>query len=271
MTSFMAGRRRLSVSQITTRDWDFAADTRAYHAAGIDAIGVWRSKLEPFGVTEGAALLRSLGLPAANLVGILNLIGEADTLGDNAFDDPRRAIDEAVAIGAGVVVVVPGRLHGRTPERATALTVEALGRLAPDAAAAGVRLAVEPIHPHHMDFVNSLHQATALVRAVDHPAIGLLFDAWHLWQEPELEAHIAAAGDRIFAVHVSDWREPTRSHNDRLVMGDGVIPLARIIRAIEATGYAGYYDVEIFSEELWRGDHVAMLARCRAWFDDLAG
>jgi sugar phosphate isomerase/epimerase len=271
MTSSLAGRRRFSVSQVTTRDWDFAADARGYHAAGIDAIGVWRNKLEPFGVTEGAGLLRSFGLPAANLIGMLNLIGEGDTLPNNAFDDPRRAIEAAVAIGAGVVVVVPGRLHGRIPERATALTVEALGRLAPEAAAAGVRLAVEPIHPLYMDFVNSLDQATALVRAVDHPAIGLLVDVWHLWQEPELETRIAAAGDRIFAVHISDWREPTRAHNDRLVMGDGVIPLPQIVRAIEATGYSGYYDVEIFSEELWRGDYGAMLARCRAWFDGLAG
>lgn len=260
-------RRRLSVSEITTRDWDFAADARGYHAAGIDGIGVWRSKLEPYGVERGVALLRELGLPAANLIGMLNLIGEGPALEQGALDDAHRALDQAAALGAEAVVVVPGRLHGRTPEHATALTVEALRRLAPEAAARQVRLAVEPIHPGFMDFLNSLAAATRVVREVDHPAVGILFDAWHLWQEPDLEARIAAAGEHIVAVHVSDWREPPRGHNDRLLPGDGAIPLDRILPALEAAGYRGFYDVEIFSEDLWRSDYAALLARCRAWFD----
>ena len=107
------------------------------------------------------------------------------------------------------------------------------------------------------------------MREVDHPAVGVLFDVWHLWQEPELERRIAEAGDRIFAVHLSDWREPTRGHNDRLVMGDGVIPLDRIVAALDAAGYDGYYDVEIFSDDLWASDYSALLARCRGWFQGL--
>jgi sugar phosphate isomerase/epimerase len=262
-------QRRISVSAITTRDWDFAADVAGYKAAGLDAIGVWRNKLEAVGVTNGAAILQEHELPAANLVAIANFIGEGSRLEDGSLDDARRGLDVAAEIETDCVIAVPGRLHGRSPERAADLAVEALSRLAPEAAAHGVRLALEPIHPDYMDFLSTLEQTNALVRRVDHPAVGVLVDVWHLWQEPELECRLAEAGDRIFAVHLSDWREPTRGHNDRLVMGDGVIPLDRIVAALDAAGYDGYYDVEIFSEDLWQSEYPALLARCRAWFQGL--
>ena len=94
-----------------------------------------------------------------------------------------------------------------------------------------------------------------------------MFDTWHLWNEPELLARITEAIDRIVLVHLSDYRAGTTIHDDRVLPGDGVIPLPQIIGHLDACGYDGVYDVEIFSERLWDSDYPALLQQCRRWFD----
>jgi len=162
---------------------------------------------------------------------------------------------------------VPGERHGRSIVRMEALTVEALKRLAPEAAMRGVILALEPIHAPYFDFLNTLVDADRLVRAVDDPAVGIMFDAWHLCHEPNLYKRIEETVDRIALVHFSDWREPTRYHDDRLVPGEGVLPLGDILRKLDESGYRGFYDVEIFSEDVWQSDYDGVLRRCRRFFD----
>jgi len=130
-----------------------------------------------------------------------------------------------------------------------------------------VKLALEPIHRMYVDFVTTIAEALEIVAAVNHPNVGLVIDTYHVWQEPNLLKSIAKAGPHILGVHISDWHEPPRSPNDRLVMGDGVIPLREIIAAIEATGYQGFYDVEIFSDELWVQDYHSLLRRCQSRFE----
>ncbi|NQU44473.1 sugar phosphate isomerase/epimerase, partial [bacterium] len=100
------------------------------------------------------------------------------------------------------------------------------------------------------------------VEAIDHPNLGVTVDVYHLWWDPALEAQIRRAGDRIFSYHICDWRTPTRDLlNDRGLMGEGCIPLRRIRGWVEATGFKGFNEVEIFSTEYWSGDQDAFLAK----------
>jgi hypothetical protein len=142
-------------------------------------------------------------------------------------------------------------------------------------------LAIEPLHPMYAAdraCVNTIEQALDLCDALDPrpvdrstgapetpAALGVAVDVYHVWWDPKLEAQIARAGrGRLLALHVCDWLVPTRDLlNDRGMMGDGVIDIPRIRGWIEAAGFAGYSEVEIFSSEnWWKRPEAEVLATC---------
>jgi sugar phosphate isomerase/epimerase len=258
---------QLSMCEITTRDWTFAEDAEGYAAAGIGLLGVFHPKLAAHGVARAVSLLRARGLRAVSMISNAYLTGTTDNLNAAAYDQQLRVLDDCAALGISRLVAVPGLLHGRSNSRMTGLTIECLGRLAGEAAARGVVLALEPIRFPYFDFLNTLEDATRIVRTIDRPNVGLVFDTWHLWNEPDLLARISEAVDKIVLVHLSDYRAATTIHDDRLLPGDGVIPLPAILGHLDGLGYEGIYEVEIFSESLWKSDYTALLARCRSWFD----
>jgi sugar phosphate isomerase/epimerase len=138
----------------------------------------------------------------------------------------------------------------------------------PSAESAGVRLAIEPIHKRYAGytFLSDIPDTLAVIEAVGSSNIGLFFDADHLWESPNLLADIERAGDRIFGVHINDMPVNPRPGIDRLIPGQGVIPLKEILHAIEATGYAGFYDVEIMSPDVWAMDYHQVLEACKTGF-----
>ena len=262
-------RRALSVCEITTKYLTFEQDVHAYKAAGIDGISPWWGKLKEYGVERGAQLLKELQLPAVSMVGVPYMLGTTNAGNPLAFDQLRGALDDAAAIGARVVGVVPGNLHGRSVQEMEELTIEVLGRLGEEARQRGLTLALEAIHAPYFDFLNTLVDADRLVCTVNHPSVGILFDAWHLCHEPGLDNRIEETASRIELVHFSDWREPTRYHDDRLLPGDGVLPLKHILNKLYSSGYRGYFDIEVFSEEVWQGDQAVNLQKCRTFFDSV--
>ena len=181
-----------------------------------------------------------------------------------AIDDNRRAIDEAATIGAACLVLVVGGLPAGSRDIAAArqMVVDGLAALLPHARACAMPLAIEPLHPMYAAdraCVNTLRQALDLADALGE-GVGVAYDVYHLWWDPELEAQTARAGKRILAYHICDWLVPTRDLlTDRGMMGDGVIDLKRIHGWVRAAGYAGPQEVEIFSAENWwkkPGDEV---------------
>jgi len=188
-------------------------------------------------------------------------------MNDASFSTMMAALDVCQALGIDRMGVVPGPSHGRSVERLDGLAVTALQELAPHAAARGVVLALEPVRHPYLDYLNSLEHADRLVRAAGHDAVGLLFDVWHLCHEPDLRALVAETAPRISLVHVSDWRQPTRCHDDRSIPGEGVLPLQQILLGLDRAGYRGFYDVEIFSRDVWGADYADVLRRCQSFFD----
>lgn len=249
---------RLSISQITTVTQSFADDLDAYRAAGADGIGIWEMKL----ADDSLARFRASGLGAAAAIPAVPSILPLPLM--EGPEDPAERVD---AIRSGIRRLAPFEpecvlfLTGPGDDR-TAI-VEGIRAVADEGRARGVRVALEPIQREFMGFwstVASLDEAAALVEEAG-ADVGLIYDSWHLWREP-LE-QVARHRDRIRAVHLADWREPTRNTNDRVLPGDGAVDFGPILDALR---WDGFHDLEIFSDaelpdSLWWEEPQALARR----------
>ncbi len=228
----------------------FADDVRAYRAVGADAIGVWELKLGEGDDTEELETLAASGLGSASAVPAIPSILPLPLM--EGPSDPQERIDAICASVQRLAAFHPSGvvcLTGPGDDRDTVVGgLRAIGRAAEQA---GVRVGLEPINRvggETWTMISSLGDAVELLDEADHPALGLQFDTWHLWNTPKLLEEIEAQVSRFVGVHVADWREPTRSWCDRVLPGDGAADLPKILGALEAAGWEGYYDVEIFSD-----------------------
>ncbi len=258
---------RLAISAISTQAWSAIEDASRYAALNIRGIGLLREKLTGVNLSSYRRLLEEHRLTVTNLC----FAGQF-TLGvDQAVEDGRRALDEAFAMGAPTLLVISGPLRSRDMNRARGMVAEGLGRLAESAADCGVTLALEALHPMDMtawSIIPTVGVALDILDEVRHSSMGLMLDLYNSWWDPGLEASIQRAGPRIVSVQLADWRNPTRSFTDRAIPGTGVADLGGLVRAVEAAGYQGFYDVEIFSDEIWKrpDDYPDMLEQCLLWW-----
>ncbi|MDQ3778586.1 MAG: sugar phosphate isomerase/epimerase [Actinomycetota bacterium] len=250
---------RFSISQITTVGQSFADDLDAYKSAGADGIGIWEMKLRG----DSLERFRSSGLDAAVAVTAVPSILPLPLM--EGPDDPARRIEE---VCAGIRRLAPFEpdavlfLTGPGDDRTT--VVDGIRAIADAADAAGVRVAVEPIQRAFAEFwtiVSSLDEAAELIDEAGRPDVGLMYDAWHLWNQPVEQ--IARHRGRLVGVHLADWRDPTRNTNDRVLPGDGTIDYGPILDALR---WEGLYDLEIFSdpelpESLWKEDPRQLAVR----------
>jgi sugar phosphate isomerase/epimerase len=235
---------------VTTLASTFANDVRAYSAAGVDGIGVWELKLSEGVDAEALELLDASGLGSAAAVPAVPSI-----LPLPLMPGPEEPQERTDAICASV-----HRLAAFAPSSVVCLTgpgddrdavVEALRTIGDEAVRAGVRIGLEPINRvggENWTMITSLPEAVGLLEDVGHPAVGIQFDSWHLWNTAHLLDDIDRYHERFVGIHISDWREPTRSWADRVLPGDGVADLPAILGALERVGWDGFYDLEIFSD-----------------------
>jgi len=248
---------------MTTRPWPLEVAVREYSDAGVAAISIWREHYETLGAKAAATLIQDSGLSVASVCrgGFFPSSSDAERM--QVIDENRRVIDEAETLGAPLVVLVCGSAHDQPLETSRGQIAEGIASVLPHAEAAGVRLAVEPLHPMYADTrsaINTLSQANDIVAQLDSPNVGVAIDVYHTWWDSNLESEIQRAGDSILAFHVCDWRVPTRDMlNDRALMGEGCIPIRQISEWVEAAGFDGFVEVEIFSGEYWEGDQTVFL------------
>jgi len=267
MRDLSGGGRLLSINTATIKQCpDLREAVAAIGRHGIAGIAPWRDQIAALGLAHSAQLIRDSGLRVTGLCrGGLFTGGGRDGLAAS-IDENRRALDEAKAIGAACLILVAGGLPpgSRDIEGARELARDGIGRLLEHARSVGVPLAIEPLHPMYAAdraCVNTLAQANDLCEALG-PGVGVAVDVYHLWWDPALEREIARAGkERILAFHMSDWLVPTTDLLlDRGMMGDGVIDIRRIRGWVEAAGFDGLCEVEIFSQNnWWRRDPTEVL------------
>lgn len=263
----MADLARISLNQITTKRWTLAETIAGCADVGIRAIGVWRDGLAKCGVDEAGELLDDHGMVVSGLCrgGFFTAADQAGR--DHALQENMRALDEALSIGAQCLVLVSGGLPEGSKDISGARQQvrDGLGALLPHARAAGVPLALEPIHPvfaSDRSCINTLAEALDVCDELG-DGLGVAVDTYHVWWDPDLEAGISRAGSRILAFHVNDWLHPTGDPlYGRGMMGDGIIDIPRITGWVTNAGYGGPIEIEIFSKAWWARPPSEVVRMC---------
>jgi sugar phosphate isomerase/epimerase len=286
MRDFSRGTAHLSINTATVRkQLPLPAIIDGCAKRGIPAIDPWRDQVQAAGLAVVARQIKDAGIQLSGYCrGGFFTASDAAGL-RAALDDNRRAVDEAKILDASCLVMVagslPGALSGKPAShdiaQARAQVFEGLAATLDYARQVGMPLAIEPLHPMQAAeraCINTLEQALDICDTLDPQrsgAIGVALDVYHVWWDPKLESQISRAGrERLLAYHVCDWLVPTRDLlNDRGMMGDGVIELRRIRGWVEAAGYAGFAEVEIFSDRWWSAAADDVLDTCVARYQSV--
>jgi len=269
---------RFAVSEFSTLPLSFDEDVAAYAEGGAAGIGLAEAKLPEGRDRESLARLREAGLKAT-----ICLPAGLSILPLPAFpgpEDPEERIESLcasvrrlAAFDPETVLCLTGPVGERDPQEARGIVVDGLRKVARTGAEVGVRVALEPIHASARDdftMVDNLPDTIDLLEEVGEP-MGILFDTWHLWDTPDVLDHILAHAHRFPAVHVNDWRDPTRGWDDRALPGEGIMDLPAIFGALEVGGFDGWFELEIFSTEtypdsLLKLDPAELVRRGKAGF-----
>jgi len=270
---------KLSLNQATIKYADLATALRVTREAGIESIGLWREPVAAVGLAGAAAMVADSGLRVSSLCrgGFFTAADPARRRA--ALEDNRRAIEETATLAAAgapgsapVLVLVAGGLPDgdRDLPSARARAADAIAELVDDAAAAGVVLAIEPMHPIYAadrGVISTLGQALDVAERF--PTVGVVVDTFHVWWDPQLAEQVRRAGPRIAAYQVCDWITPLPADAllARGMMGDGHIDFAAVTRLVGEAGYAGDIEVEIFNQSIWDADPLDVALRAVKSFD----
>ena len=258
---------QLCIHTITTKPWSIEEAAKNYSAEGVNGITVWRDALANRDIKQTGQLLREHGLNIVSLCRGGFFPNKEKEKRKLAIADNLKAIEEAADLGTKLIVLVCGADPAQSLEDSRKQIHEAIQTILPQAKAAGVKLAIEPLHPMYADTrsaINTLAQANDMAEQINSPYVGIAVDVYHLWWDPSLEQEIKRCGenDHLFAFHICDWNSPTVDLLlDRGLMGDGCIPLNKIRSWVEATGFNGFYEVEIFSTKYWQQDQSQFLKK----------
>jgi sugar phosphate isomerase/epimerase len=263
----MADYSRLSLNQMTTERWSVREAVDGCARAGIGQIGLWRHKVAETGLGESARLVRDAGLRVSSLCrGGMFPAATAEER-SRRIEDNRRALEEAAELGTGVLVLVCGPAPDRDIDAAREMVRDGIAAVAPYAQEHGVRLGIEPLHPMFAadrSVIVTLGQALDIAQQFPAEQVGVIVDVYHVWWDPDVYRQIERAAGRILGFHVNDWIVPTPDLLlGRGMIGDGVIEIRRLRTAVDAAGYHGPIEVEIFNQAIWDTPGDTILAQIK--------
>jgi sugar phosphate isomerase/epimerase len=266
---------RLALNQRTTERWSVREAVDGAVAAGLPAIGLWREPVAAAGLATTRDRVRRAGLRVSSLCrgGFFTALDAGQRAA--AHRSNLAAIDEAAELGAATLVLVPGGLPEgeRDIAGARARAADAIAELAPYARQRGVRLGIEPMHPifaADRGVLSTLGQALDIAEPFPITEVGVVVDTFHVWWDPSVLEQIARATGRIVSYQVSDWITPLPADPllNRGMMGDGHIDFRHFRRLVDAAGYDGPIEVEIFNADVWAADPDEVVALMRERYDE---
>ncbi|GGP57136.1 sugar phosphate isomerase/epimerase family protein [Streptomyces calvus] len=276
----MTDLARFSINQMTVKQLALPELVDACRELGVPGVGLWREPVQAYGVEAAAKLVRDAGLTVTTLCrgGFLTAIDAGERAA--ALADNRRAVDEAATLGTDTLVLVSGGLPAGSKDLrgARERIADALAELGPYAEDHGVKLAIEPLHPMFASdrcVVSTLAQALDIAERFPAHQVGVTVDTYHIWWDDTAPVQIARAGaqGRIHTFQLADWITPLPEGvlNGRGQIGDGAVDMREWKRYVEAAGYTGAIEVELFNDALWARDGREVLAETAARFVEHAG
>lgn len=262
--------KRLAIHALTTKPWPLEVALERYVAAGAGGVSIWVEAIEGMSVAAASQAVRASGLKVPALVRGGFFCDPDSRERERRIDRNRTLIETAAELSAEMLVLVVGATPGESLDRQRGWVQHGIENLIQDANAANVRLAIEPLHPMYAadkSCVNRMIDARRICESIRDPALGVAVDVYHVWWDPDLQREIGLLGKlgALFAFHMCDWRVPTRDLlNDRALIGDGCVDIKKIRKMMEAAGFSGWNEVEIFSNEHWSRDQQKFL-------DDIVG
>jgi sugar phosphate isomerase/epimerase len=249
---------------MSTYRQSFAEDVVGCQAAGIDRIGVWRRKLEDFGVERAVEVLRDHQVSVSSVSWGGGFTGANGLSFEEALDETRTAIYHAARLRAHALTIVSGGQAGHIHSHARRLLMAGLAATVEIAAEHGVTLALQPMaveYAREWTFLDSLDEALEIVRAFDHPFLGLAVGTCHIWQQEGILERLESAAPCIATVQISDWTHE-RGDDRRRLPGEGSIPLELMVKALQRGGYQGDFEIDVWSADVWKTDPATWLAGC---------
>jgi sugar phosphate isomerase/epimerase len=258
---------KLCIHTITTKPWKIEEAAHHFSGAGVRGISVWRDALEGRDVKQTGKMLLDHDLTIVSLCRGGFFAAKDLNKRKSALDDNRRAIDEAAELGAPMLVLVCGADPSQPLEDSRKQIQNGIGELIAHASSARISLAIEPLHPMYADTrsaINTMKQANDMAEELNSPWVGVAMDVYHVWWDPFLEIEIKRCGKNghLMAFHICDWKVPTSDVLlDRGLMGEGCIPVRQIRSWVEAAGFTGFNEVEIFSTTHWKENQSEYLRK----------
>ena len=251
----MAHPSHHSLNQITTPRWSVKEAAQACTRRGIRSIALWRHKIAEQGLNESVRAVRDSGLHVSSVCrgGMFPAASAEERR--NRIEDNFRAVDEAAALKADVLVMVVGGASPVGIEAARRMVRDGIAELVPYAKSAGVKVGLEPLHPMFAadrSVLTTSSEGLSIAQQYAPEEVGLVLDVFHIWWDPCVMQQISATAGRIRGFHVSDWLVPLPDVLlGRGMMGDGVIDIRSLRDAVDRAGYVGLIEVEILNQAIW--------------------
>ena len=257
---------KLSINAMTTYRWSFEQDVMRYRLAGIEAIGLWLPKLIEYGEERAIEFLVENELKVSSLSFAGGFTGAFDCDLSDVMIETRDLIRLAGRLGADSLVVLSGPKRNHLNKHARRLVVDSLKELAGEALDHQLKLSLMPMRPEFKSswtFLQSLDETLDVLDRVNHPAVKLAFDTYHSGHEAGLLKRLPDLVNQIGIVQVSDSRTSVRDEYDRVLPGEGVLPVKAILEGLTEANYHGFVDYQIWSEDCWATKDLSFLHRCR--------
>jgi sugar phosphate isomerase/epimerase len=263
----------VSISQLSTLRWGFQEDAQAYAQRGFQGIGVYRPKLEDFGVDRAIDLLAECSLSATSLSWAGGFTGSDGRAVDEAVADAMAAVRDAANLRADTLILLAGGRNNHIRNHARRTVCDAIQQVAIVAEEFGVQLSIEPIHRGCGDewsFVNDIESTLEIIETVDNPQLGLALDTYQMMDE-EVVSWLPDIVGHVNLVQLGDARHSPVGEMNRCLLGKGCVPLTKILSTLDEHGYTGALEVELIGEDVETLSYEELLDHTRKFIDETVG
>ncbi len=260
----------LAISQLSTLRWNFEDDAQAYAERGFGGIGIYRPKLEDFGLDRAVELLAETELDVTSLSWVGGFTGSDGRAYEDAVADAINAVRDAANLQADTLIVLAGGRNNHIRNHARRTLCDALKEIAAVAEEFGVRLSLEPIHPGCGDewsFVTDLQSTLDIIEAVDSRALGLVLDTYHVGMDEEAVKWLPDLIEHLHLVQLGDARHSPLGEMNRCLLGEGCVPISTILETLADYRYKGPFEVELIGEDVEALSYETVLDHTRDYID----